>query len=174
MIGVNPTQLKEYIIEPTLKELDLSLNKLNLYSKSAVNLLLGTCAQESLMGYYLHQIKGPALGIYQMEPATHDDIWNNYLKYNQALETKLRCIAYYFNYNPPTSAKPAPSLLVYSLRYATAMCRVHYLRVSEALPEADDVLALANYWKKYYNTEKGKGTVTDFIHNYNKFKINDL
>lgn len=166
-IGIDVQQLKEYVIEPTLKELDL-------YSKSAVNLLLGTCAQESLMGHYLHQIKGSALGIYQMEPTTHDDIWDNYLKYNQALETKLRCIACYFNSNPPSYTKPHPSLLVYDLKYATAMCRIHYLRVSESLPDAHDVLALANYWKRFYNTPKGKGTVTDFIYNYDKFGISKL
>ena len=51
-----------------------------------------------------------------------------------------------------------------NLYYAVAMCRIHYYRVSEALP--NDLEGMARYWKKYYNTELGKGTVEEFIHNY--------
>ena len=58
------------------------LTKAKVYSDSAKVLLIGTCDIESNLGTYLYQINGPALGIYQMEPATHDDIILNYLKYN--------------------------------------------------------------------------------------------
>lgn len=47
-------------------------------SSSAVNLLLGTAAQESAFGTYLRQIGGgPARGVFQMAPATAKDIWEN-------------------------------------------------------------------------------------------------
>jgi hypothetical protein len=47
--------------------------------------------------------------------------------------------------------------------YAAAMCRVFYLRVPERLPQADDSAAMARYWKRYYNTHLGKGTVEGFL-----------
>ena len=47
------------------------------------------------------------------------------------------------------------------------MCRVHYLRVKEALPTTPE--GYAEYWKKYYNTSSGKGTAKEFLDKYNKF-----
>ena len=42
---------------------------IDLYSPEVVELLMGTCAQESTMGKYRKQLgNGPALGIFQMEP----------------------------------------------------------------------------------------------------------
>ena len=49
------------------------------------------------------------------------------------------------------------------------MCRVHYYRVSEALPEENDIEGMARYWKKYYNTPLGAGTEEEFIHNYKEY-----
>jgi hypothetical protein len=61
------------IIEPVLHHLTEIP-----YDRAAAQLLLGTALKESLQLKYRRQIQGPALGYYQMEPATHDDIWNNY------------------------------------------------------------------------------------------------
>ena len=74
--------LKKYIIIPTLDYMRMNSN-------SAVNLLLGTAAQESRLGKYLHQINGPALGIYQCEPNTLDDIFNKYLRHRKELLRKV-------------------------------------------------------------------------------------
>jgi len=46
-------------------------------------------------------------------------------------------------------------------RFACLMARVHYLRVSEAVP--DDLRGQAGYWKRYYNTRLGKGTVEGYM-----------
>ncbi|MGI9250965.1 MAG: hypothetical protein ACR2PR_07175, partial [Pseudohongiellaceae bacterium] len=126
-------------------------------SKPAVDLLLGTAAQESLLGTYVRQVGGgPALGIYQMEPATHDDILDNYVRYHDDLVDKLAEI---FGSTLPM----APERLVYDLRYATIMARLHYYRRPEPLP--DDLVGLAQYWKTHYNTELGAGTVSEYVHN---------
>ena len=58
------------------------LSSIGLYSVEAVYLLLGTCAVESNFGTYLKQKNGPALGVFQIEPSTLIDIWENYLYYN--------------------------------------------------------------------------------------------
>lgn len=72
MSGILPAHLRDLIIRPTLVEMGH-------YSPAAEALLLGTAAHESHGGRYLSQIRGPARGIYQMEPATHDDLWRHYL-----------------------------------------------------------------------------------------------
>ncbi len=41
---------------------------------------------------------------------------------------------------------------IWNLAYATAMCRVHYLRVPRPLPDAGAVRAMGEYWKRHYNT----------------------
>ena len=76
-MAFNAQQFRNLIIEPTLEAIGMN-------STSAVELLLGTMATESWAGTYIKQIKnGPALGVYQMEPATHDDIVINYLNHRR-------------------------------------------------------------------------------------------
>jgi hypothetical protein len=155
-MGINIKHLKEYVIRPTLSKLDL-------WSKSAESLLIGTIAQESQAGYFLKQIKGPALGIYQIEPATHDDVWNNYLMFREELAAKVKKIA-----NTTGSEE-----LIHNLAYGTAIARIIYLRAPQALPFHKNIGEMAQYWKKYYNTEFGKGTVSAFIYNYSKYECGE-
>lgn len=142
------------LIQRTLKDL-------NMYSESAVNLLLGTAAQESKFGTYLRQIKGPALGVFQMEPNTELDIWNNYLSYRAEIAGAIGSM----------TGKLCPSSIALeaNLAYQIAMARTHYRRVPQALPDADDIEGLARYWKLHYNTHLGAGTEKEFIRNYAKF-----
>ena len=155
---INAIQLRMNIIRPVLEYLDPVIP----YSLAAENLLMGTCAQESRLGSYVVQMNGPALGIFQMEPATHIDIWDNYLNYRDGLSSLIEELG----------TGPAMSndmLLTGNLYYATAMARVHYYRVPMAMPPEDNVHQLANYWKLFFNTPEGKGTEAEFIHNYNRY-----
>ena len=141
------------IIGSTLKDIEL-------YSESALELVYGTICVESKRGTYLKQLRnGPALGIVQMEPNTHSDIWKNYLAFNPGLTNKIIEIC--------GSDAMKPQALVYNLKYAIIMCRIHYYRIQRILPEKNDLRGLAIYWKQYYNTNLGAGTVDDFIKNYN-------
>lgn len=152
MIGIHPEHLRLHVIRPTLQRIDA-------WSSAAENLVLGTAAQESRLGHYLIQLNGgPARGIYQMEPATHADLYENYLAFHAELQRNLLSIR--------LGKSADPEEMVWNLRYATAMCRIHYLRVREPLPDADNIEGLAKYWKRTYNTELGAGTVTEFCKNY--------
>ena len=133
----------------------------DLYSKSAVELLMLTCAVESNFGTYIEQITGPAMGVFQMEPATHDDIWNNFLKYKQKVMFVVDKYA----------ATDRAEELKWNLAYAILMARVHYLRVPAPLPKSTDKLGLAMYWKDHYNTHQGKGTVMDALEKYEEYCI---
>lgn len=148
-------QLRQYIINPIL-------DKFTLYSKFAEELLIFTCAAESQGGTYLAQVKGPALGIYQMEPNTHTDIWENFLRYRS---TRIQQLA--LNMNIPMM--PESGRLIYDLHYATIMARFHYLRVSERFPEEINEETLWHYYKAHYNTPKGKAKKDNAIKLYQQF-----
>lgn len=55
-------------------------------------LLLGTAIQESLLIHRQQLGGGPALGLFQMETATHDDCWNNFLKFRVQLANRVKQI----------------------------------------------------------------------------------
>ena len=136
------------------------LKELNLHSDNAVNLLMGTAAQESHLGKYRKQMGGgPALGIFQMEPATFNDIVNNYLRYKPELAARVERVARISRFKAEDIENN--DLL------AICMARVHYLRVREAIPS--DLDGWARYWKRYFNTTLGKGTEEEFIANYKKY-----
>ena len=149
-MSIDSKQLRELVIIPTLKYLDPLIP----FSNAAVKLLEMTAAHESHMGTYLAQIGGPALGIYQMEPETEVDIEVNYLQYREYLDEKV---------------VQTGSDLSTDLAYATAMARVHYYRDKEALPDSDDLIGLANYCKRVWNTEEGKATARQYYAAFKKY-----
>ena len=101
------------------------------------------------------------MGPFQMEPATHDDIFENYLQYQGVLRQRVMA-------QVRGGFEPDAMNMAGNLYYACAMCRVHYRRVRDALPTAGDLPAQAAYWKKYYNTPLGRGTETEYIENWEK------
>jgi hypothetical protein len=149
---INVHQLRELIIKPALEDLQM-------LSDDAVELLVFTCAVESMGGSYLKQMNGPALGIYQMEPNTYYDIWQSYLIGKASLYMKLHV-------NFEVHRVPDSYRLIYDLRFATAMARIHYARVSEILPSHNDVKQLWEYYKNHYNTSLGAATQTQSIQKY--------
>jgi hypothetical protein len=149
---IDPKQLLNEIIRPVIKDLAL-------WSANAERLILGTACQESACGKYLVQIRGPALGIFQMEPPTHDDIWNNFLRYRPDLAEKINLLA--------INDTPTAEEMTGNLYYAAAMCRVHYLRDSEPIPTT--LAGQAAYWKRVYNTEAGKGTIGEYMNNWDRY-----
>lgn len=152
---IHNEQLREYIIKPVL-------NMLQMYSDDAVELLVFTCAVESDGGTYVKQIQGPALGIFQMEPKTYTDIWQNYIRSRSNL-TQLMGLHF------DAYRMPDPERMIYDLRFATAMARLHYRRSSLLLPNRKDVDAIWNYYKQIYNTPAGKADKGIAIKKYQAF-----
>jgi len=140
--GINKKQLKDLIARV--------IAEMGLYSEAAVNLLLGTAAQESRMGHYLRQIRGGALSAFQIEKPTF-----NYLK----SEYGERFGAEYYTFEE----------LEYNLKAAIIYARIKYFSIPKPLPEHDDIEGLAWYWKDYYNTSLGSGTAQEFIDNYRRY-----
>lgn len=147
-------QVLLHVVRPALDELDL-------WSKKAEALVIGTAAQESKLCYLSQLGAGPALGLWQIEPATHEDIWENYLTYRPERAKAVLAAAGV----PDYVGTPPAEWLIFNLRYSAAMCRVHYVRVPAPLPDEDDVEAMGKYWKRYYNGP-GDGTVAQFVESY--------
>jgi len=147
-------QLHRFIVKPVLKYMGLS-------GHAAEQLVVGTALTESNL-QYIDQITssqdvtlGPAYGLYQIEPNTLGDLYDNYLKYHKQRKNKFDNLL---------ASYPSNTIqLATNLYYATAACRLIYYRQPRALPEANDLRGLADYWKTYYNTSKGKGTIGQFL-----------
>ena len=143
-------------MEKSIKKIiKLALQHLDLDSEDARSLIYRTGKAES--GYKTLQQYGggPALGFFQMEPNTALDIWNNYVMYRPQYRDKLYSLGF--------DETKIDFCLISNIAIQAALCRLHYRRVPSALPKASDLEGQAKYWKKYYNTVKGKGTVKHFI-----------
>lgn len=149
------------IVRPVLQH--LAAWRPGMDAPAAENLLIGTAVQESRLTWLRQLGGGPGLGVMQMEPATHADIWTNFINFDSDLVDVMHGFT-----------APWPALdqqLVGNLPYAVAMARVHYYRVAAPLPDPADVDGLAAYWKRYYNTPAGGGTPAQFVENYSQYVV---
>lgn len=152
---INAAQFRELVVRQTLLELAPEIP----YSIAAENLLMGTAAQESKLSY-LQQIRGPALGVFQMEPTTFRWLWDDWLAKRPILKLK------FVDMIPSWRVGMPEREMIGNLYFAAAMCRLRYWVVTEKLPDGDDVRALARYWKAHYNTPAGAGHEDDFVEAY--------
>lgn len=129
-------------------------------SSNVVNMILETACVESNCGEYIKQLKGPACGIFQIEPVTAKDIIDHFIFYKPTLLRKYNQLF--------IQDLTVEQNLCTNLMFQIFMCRVFYLRFSEKIP--DTVEGRAKYWKKYYNTHLGKGTVEKYIKAVEKYK----
>ena len=150
---LNESQVKD-LIERILKSVDL-------YSQEALDLVYKTGKVES--GYkYLRQIKGPARGLFQCEPWVSVDICKNYLEYRKDLMRKVAdATMVKLSYFVDPKEEDWDFLLETNVAVQIAMCRLHYRRIPKPLPSSAE--GQAEYWKKYYNSMAGRGTVEDFL-----------
>lgn len=154
----DPKAFVDEVVTPALQALGLDDDL-----HAPTELLLGTALQESALFHRIQLGGGPARGLFQMEPATHDDIWDNFLRFRDGLATKVRQLL------PDDS--PDAKALTDNDRYAAAMARIQYLRMGqivgkEPLPDAGDIAGMAQYWKDYYNTGLGAGNAAQFVANW--------
>lgn len=156
-----PSDFLDQVIRPALTAIGLD-------SPAAEQLLLATALQESDLRTTVQMGGGPALGYFQMEPATHDDIWANFLRYRDPLAGRLRALA------GSAAGTPPAALLATRHRYAAGMTRVHYLRVSAPMPPAGDAAAMAAYWKDHYNTAGGAGSTAQFMRKWASYQLASL
>jgi hypothetical protein len=153
---INVRHLASRVMRQALARIDLP----GFASDAAVELLLGTAAQESGLQHLAQIGGGPALGIYQIEPATRLDIHQNYLAFRPAVERQVLALA------SDPHVLDLDSQLVSNLAYATVIARLVYYRSPLPLAPAGDIAGHGRLWKRVYNTAEGAGLATHFISTY--------
>lgn len=142
-MAFNPKQFRS-LIERVLLSMGVS-------SPNAVDLLLGTCAQESEFGTHLRQIKGPALGCMQIERPTFLDLQFRYRK------------------RFPDIAQLAFEELEWNLWGSILVARCKYLDIPKVIP--DTLQGRAEYWDNFYNCNPMHGTPEEYIENYQRYVL---
>ena len=150
---LDPGQFRALVVRPAIVDLDL-------WSQAAENLLVGTALVESRLTHLRQLAGGPALGVFQMEPATHHDLWDNWLRYRPDITATMT--------DESASQAIDATILIWNLRYAAMCCRLQYRRVPHPLPGAANVAGLARYWKSHWNTLHGRGEPEKFVNLYRR------
>ena len=158
-MGICAKELREYVIKPALSH----LGEHGATANAAENLLLGTAAQESGLGFHLKVNRGRGLGIYQITPHTHIAIWDKYLIDNPDLASSVRGLASQQEFLTRPHAE-----LATNLSYATAIAWMIYRRAEKPLPAANDLPALAQFWLRHFN-HRNAATAADFCSTYKRF-----
>jgi hypothetical protein len=130
------------------------LGKIDMDSEDARAMIFATGKAES--GYrVLEQMGGPAVGFFQVEPATAQDVWDNYVFYRPQIKTDLYALG--------LDDGDLKHSIMSSIALQVAFARLQYRRFKDPLPKSDNKEAQAKYWKKFYNTELGRGTIEHFL-----------
>ena len=135
-----------------------ALYKLDCYSDDALALVVRTGMAES--GY--RALKGygkgnPAIGFWQIEPATLYDMMRNYLFYRHKYKEVLQ------DMGMKLKGDDIEISVMANMAVQAGLCRLHYRRDSKPIPPWDDLEAQGKYWKRVYNTIEGRGTVKHFV-----------
>lgn len=147
-------QFRDYIIRPALFDIDENV-KPPLNTPNAVQMLLVTTGIETECGHYIVQVDGPALGPYQDEPDSLDDLYWNYLRYKSA--------------NMSPTKNPQPRRLMFDFSYATKCARLQYYRHPDPMPELNDQVGMWECYKKIWNTDQGAATKAEFDQAWEQF-----
>jgi len=131
-------------------------------SESAVDLVLATGIVESRYEYIRQMGDGPARSFWQVEPATCVDNLAHYLKHRKKLmgkcaEASMVDLKHWQNFDEKLWA----DILEKNIAAGIIHCRLKYWRVPKKMPNS--IEGQADYWKKYYNSELGKGDPEHFV-----------
>ena len=135
--------------------IDWTLKKIDMHSKDASALVYATGMAESKYKYLSQMGDGPAIGFFQLEPATMKDIMKNYVAYRKPILKSLQDLGY--------SESDSELRVKSNIALQVAFCRLKYKRDPFPLPLWWNKKDQADYWKRVYNTELGKGTVEHFL-----------
>jgi hypothetical protein len=152
---INASDFRQFVIEPALTQLATASIPV---SRTAGDLLMATAANETDLGTWLNQNPGPALGVFQIEPASLASLMSRL--------SRPELIALQGIMTPQTIAAQLDTNLI----LAAAVCRLFYWQVPDPLPP-DTVSGLWSYYKTYYNTGAGAATMDGFV---SALKITDL
>lgn len=145
-VNMKYSELKKIVIKTTLE--------MERHKPEMVELLCMIAAHESGLGKYRRQVNGPALSLFQIEPITHNSIWDH-CDSIEMLAKKL-------------GIKRNVELLATDDRYAVFVARCYLLMDKNPLPKT--VCEMGEYAKTYWNSEGGKASPEAYIDAYIKWR----
>lgn len=153
------TQILDLVITPTNKELGL-------WSPSADRIVVCTFQTETQFDAVRQDLGlrkyGAGYGLGQMERPTYQSHIKHMTERNPELKKLILKICLLDDF-------PEVEALTWHDKLMVCMTRYHYKRVPEPLPDVNDLPGMASYWKRFYNTTKGAGTVEKFIKDCKQF-----
>lgn len=152
-MGICPSELLLLVIRPTLQYLGED-------SQSAQTLMVATAAIESGLGFHLTTQHSQGLGVFQISPERHQEIWDQYLAKDPELASKVRGLASQHEF----LSHPHEELAT-NLRYATAIAWLVYKRNNCPLPAADDIPSMAKFWKAHFHHQP-QASIKSFVKCY--------
>lgn len=155
---MNKLQLQELIVEPVMREIPHG------YSEEAVTAFMMCVAHESKCGTYIKQINGPALGLPQIEPLTHNETW----KHGDSIWDNAYRIGLINHYEFESKLHPNPNRLLYDLRYNVFMFRQRMFMKKGAIPK--DLHGISAYLKTHWNSVHGKAHYGSYYDDYINWK----
>ena len=168
-MGIYATDLRELVIRPTLCHLGE-------WSPSAENLLLGTAAQESQLGFRLREDKCEGYGLFNISAQNHTQIWDMFLVTDAELASKLRGLA-----SQQQFLKTPHAELITNLSYAAGVAwmiyKQHQLHLNHDLSPDD----MAKIWFHYYHHRNhpnhqhpmDNSAIESFVSNYRKWVLRE-
>lgn len=172
---IRPEHFEVLFVRPALELLEQFDPRMN--TEAAVTLVMGTAAQETLMGYYGKQLnRGPGLGPFSFEPDTNHSLWRHYLSRPEKRLLKELILSIVPEEAIITAVDAGyeyvyvdPAQLATNYLYSAVMTRLKYWPKSEPMPPASDIVAQGHYWNDHYNVNEKYGTVEEYVANFNKY-----
>lgn len=132
-------------------------------NEHTTSLLLETSAVESSRGIDMIQRGGPARGILQMEPTTEKYLKEWLKKYHPSVYKE---VVHFYN-----DKKDKVWNSTYNVPYQIAMSLAYYWhKCGDKLPSLITTREdRARIWKQFYNTHKGKGTISKYHEKSEKY-----
>jgi hypothetical protein len=128
-------------------------------TKTAADLLMATAAVETLLGTWLNQVNGPAIGVFQIEPNSLSDL---ILRLTASQASALVGIS---------TPQPISDQLDTNLALAAAICRLFYWQNPFVMPKSWTLDSLWQIYKSVYNTDAGSATLAGFT---SALKLTDI
>ncbi len=144
---------------------NMVLRGMGIWTKGSASLVLRTGAVESLYHFRSALNEAPELGYWQIHPETANDILFRYLQRPSKADLKEKLedvLGYSLEW-----LRADPERLNRQLRendiLGIALCRLWYGMAPYHIPRASNLWAQALLWKRWFNTDKGGGTVQMFV-----------
>ena len=121
-------------------------------NENADKLLLETAKAETLLGKAKDNTPLKAgCGLCQFDPMPFEDVKKRSLKYRDKILEEMKIDIKLVEYE----------WLAYNPLLSFLFCRLKYKLIPEPIPET--IEGRARYWKKYYNSVLGKGTIYHYL-----------